>query len=314
MSNRIYLWGEKSSQSNEFANNISFTSDELMLKVRFGDFAQFMSMRREAISYEDVLFSDEALSLIEKILDSFQRDSERTFFTVDVSSRSYLKMMSFFESVAFKDVSFPKEKRFMALDSLFDSIDEKVAMNFPNISNDSYQQLSNAILDAVRSVATDKVEAVRRNLEISDRTKMLQDMMLSDLFYDMSMLMVWLVNHTKHIRKESAFRIVICSDIEKAMQTIIGVVQRNKSIDFGGSVVLDHAMDTEISNAITLFFTIISNLLHSVLNRDNSDKNMSPLQMEKENVLLSHLWKAIQKEGSIWMTSPVTNKKLMGYL
>ena len=315
MSNKIYFWGDKTSADNEYASAISFTSDEMMLKVRFGDLAQFLLSNNKTMSYEDIISSEEIFSLIVKILQSFQRDCERTFFTVDVSNRSYLKMMAFLENLVFKNVAFPKEKRLELLDLVYDSIDESVIKNIHNPKGTDFQKICEAIINVVGTVASDCSEVVTQNIGNIDKSVVIPEVLLSDLFFEMTILMAWLVNHNKHIRKENAYKIVLFTDVEQSMQAILGAVQRNKSVDFGGEIHLEHESGNEIEKAVGFFFSIISQLLYSVLNRD--DKDMSDFNSElisKENILLGDLWKTFQKEGSIWMTSPKKNKKLMEYL
>lgn len=315
MSNKIYFWEDKTSGDNEYASVISFTSDEMMLKVRFGDLAQFLLSNNKTISYEDIISSEEAFSLMEKILQSFQRDSERTFFTVDVNSRSYLKMMAFLENLVLKNIAFPKEKRLELLDVVYDSINESVIKNIHNPKGTDFQKICEAIINVVGNVAPDYSEVVTRNIGNIDKSVVIPEVLLSDLFFEMTILMAWLVNHTKHIRKENTYKIVLLTDVERSMRAILGAVQRNKSVDFGGEIHLEHESGNEIEKAVGLFFSIISQLLYSVLNRDAKD--MSGLNSElisKENILLGDLWKAFQKEGSIWMTSPKKNRKLMEYL
>lgn len=315
MSNKIYFWEDKTSGNNEYASAISFTSDEMMLKVRFGDLAQFLLSNNKTMSYEDVISSEEISSLIKKILQSFQRDSERTFFTVDVSSRSYLKMMAFLENFVLKNVAFPKEKRLELLDVVYDSIDESVIKNIYNPKDADFQKLCEAIINVVGTVAPDCSEVLTRNISNIDKSVVIPEVLLSDLFFEMTIIMAWFVNHTKHIRKVNAYKIVLFTDIEQPMQAILGAVQRNKSVDFGGEIHLEHESGNEIEKAVGLFFSIISQLLHSVLNRDDKDMNgLNSELISKENILLSDLWKTFQKEGSIWMTSPKKNKKLMEYL
>lgn len=315
MSNKIYFWEDKTSGDNEYASAISFTSDEMMLKVRFGDLAQFLLSNNKTMSYEDIISSEETFSLMERVLQSFQRDSERAFFTVDVSSRSYLKMMAFLENLVIKNVAFPKEKRMELLDLVYDNIDESVIKNIHNPKETDFQIICEAIIKVVGSVAPDCTEVVTRNIVNIDKSVVIPEVLLSDLFFEMTILMAWLVNHTKHIRKEDAYKIVLFTDIEQSMQVILGAAQRNKSIDFGGEIHLEHKSGNEIEEAVGLFFSIISQLLHSVLNRDDKDMSgYNPQLISKENILLGDLWKTFQKEGSIWMTSPKKNKKLMEYL
>jgi hypothetical protein len=315
MSNKIYFWEDKTTGDNKYASAISFTSDEMMLKVRFGDLAQFLLSHNKTMSYEDIILSEESFSLMEKVLQSFQRDSERTFFTVDVSNRSYLKMMAFLENIVFKNVAFPKDKRLELLDLVYDNIDESVIKNIHNPKGTDFQVICEAIINVVGTIAPDCSEVVSHNIGNIDRSIVIPEVLLSDLFFEMTILMAWLVNHKKHIRKENAYNIVLFTDVEQAMQAILGVVQRNRSVEFGGEIHLEHESGNEIEKAVGLFFSIISQLLHSVLNRDDKDMNGINSQLvNKENILLGDLWKTFQKEGSIWMTSPKKNKKLMEYL
>ena len=315
MSNKIYFWEDKTSGDNEYASAISFTSDEMMLKVRFGDLAQFLLSNNKTMSYEDIISSEDIFTLMKKILQSFQRDSERTFFTVDVSSRSYLKMMAFLENLVLKNVAISREKRLELLDVVYDSIDEPVIKNIYNPKGTDFQKICEAIINVVVNVAPEYSEMVTRNIGNIDRSVVIPEVLLSDLFFEMTILMAWLVNHTKHIRKENTYKIVLFTDVEQSMQAIIGAVQRNKSVDFGGEIHLEHESGNEIEKAVELFFSIISQLLYSVLNRDAKDLGgLNSELINKENILLGDLWKAFQKEGSIWMTSPKKNKKLMEYL
>ena len=299
MSNKIYFWEDKTSGDNEYASAISFTSDEMMLKVRFGDLAQFLLSNNKTMSYEDIISSEETFSLMERVLQSFQN----------------LKMMAFLENLVIKNVAFPKEKRMELLDLVYDSIDESVIKNIHNPKETDFQIICEAIIKVVGSVAPDCTEVVTRNIVNIDKSVVIPEVLLSDLFFEMTILMAWLVNHTKHIRKEDAYKIVLFTDIEQSMQVILGAVQRNKSIDFGGEIHLEHESGNEIEEAVGLFFSIISQLLHSVLNRDDKDMSgYNPQLISKENILLGDLWKTFQKEGSIWMTSPKKNNKLMEYL
>lgn len=315
MSNKIYLWGDKSSINKEYASIISFTMDELVIRARFGDLAQYMSLRDNNLIYKDFLSSDDAISLIVNILHSFQRDSDRTFFTVDVSSRSYLKMMAFFENIAFKNTTFPKEKRLEVLDSVYDCLDKSVVNNIPNYKDPSFQRICDTIIDVVKSVEPSCVELVIHSLGQIDKSTVIPEILFSDLFFDMTILTTWLINHTKHIHKENAYRIVMFPDLEQTMKAILTVLQKNKTVDFGGNIILDKASDSVYVKAVGSFLAIISDLFQSLLNRDDSnDSNLDPQFVKRENLLLNEVWKTFHKEGSIWMTSPMTNKKLMGYL
>lgn len=315
MNNSIYLWGDKSSKDQEYASFISFTIDEMMLNVCFDDFSKYLSIRNHRLLYQELLATDDAFSLIIDILHSFQRDSERTFFTADVSSRTYIKLMTFFESMIFKNASFPKDKRLEVLDMVYDSLDKSVLDNALDYNSPAFQIICDKTIEVINNVAIDYEEEIRKSISVIDRTRETSGIMSSDLFFEMTNLMAWIVNHVKHIRKVNSYRIVMCSDIEVAMRALIDSLNRNKTFDFGGDVLLEKTSDSSISNGVTTFFRLISDLLQSVLNRDEVKQEEKNSQLiVKENFLLGEVWKTFQKEGSMWMTSSKTNRKLMEYI
>lgn len=315
MNNRIYLWGDKSSKDQEYASFISFTIDEIMLNVCFDDFSKYLSIRDHHLLYQELLSTDDAFSLIVDILHSFQRNSEKTFFTADVSSKTYIKLMTFFESVIFKNTSFPKDRRLGVLDMVYDSLDKAVLEHALDYNTPAFQIICDKTIEVINNVAIDYDVEIRKSISSIDRTRETNGIMSSDLFFEMTNLMSWIVNHVKHIRKENSYRIVMCSDIEVAMKVILDSLSRNKTFDLGGDVQLEKTPDTSISNGVTTFFRMISDLLQSVLNRDKVKISEKDSQLiKKEDVLLGEVWKTFQKEGSMWMTSSKTNQRLMDYI
>lgn len=314
MSNKIYLWGGKTPSEKEYACVLSFTSDELMLNVRFSDLAHYLEEKGTGLSYKDFLCGDDAFSLIVSILHGLQRDGERSFFTADISSKSYLKMTSFFENVVFKGAILPKEKRLEVMDLVYDNLDESVRKSMSSHKAPVFQEICDTTIDVVSSVMPESLIAVRQSIGEAEKTSVIPEIMLSDLFFDMTMLMAWLINHTKHIRKERAYNIVLFSDIEQTMRALLGLLGRNKGFEIGGEILLEDSPDTTVVKAVSTFLAVISDLLLSVIERGGSEVSGDPLLVEKENLLLNEVWKTFQKDASIWMTSPQTNKKFMEYL
>ena len=315
MNNRLYIWGDKTSKDRDYSSFISFTIDEIMLNVRFEDFYKFLSLRDYNLQYQELLSSDDAFALIIDVLRAFQRDSERTYFTADVISKTYVKLMTFFESVVFKNTAFPKDKKLKVLDIVHDRLDKSVLDSVLDDKALAFQVVCDETIEVISVVAPDYVEEIRKGIELTDKSKAIPEMMSSDMFYEMTNLMAWIVNHEKYIRKENSYRLVMCSDIEVVMKVVLDALNRNKRIDFGGSIILEKISGSSISKSVSTFFEMISELLQSVLNRDKARVNyLDSHLIEKENQLFCEVWKTFQKEGSMWMISSKTSKKIMEYI
>ena len=299
----MHLWGTiKSKQTaSDYVNLMSLRYDFTGLEEKFKGLVQILK-DSSSCTYDELIRNKRLYPVIINMLDAFSENSGSIRLTYDITSKSYLFFIILYSSLV-RGAFSSMEDKIKVLDLLFSRFDTKTVSRLPYMSVRELSAFDNRAKDFLKDLmSSQRIKYYSASLDGYSLDSPHICFHLSDGQMRRIVFNGWIERRYRELLDEDDNQLQIYSSIADDIEKSLWDYAEKMKID-SLAVSVSQPTSSETTNAITLFFEFLNSITERVMGRDCLRQEVDETQL-RENSIFKCLWRAFDKQSSVWIVPP----------